>query len=294
MTDELRWHGARLSRRSLLKGVAMSAGAGLLAACSGGGTSSSSGATTPATGAPPASGAATAAPAVQSTGTATTVVWFAARDTTGYTPKQVDAFNKATKTIQIDYQEQGATTQDLHDKFVTVAGAKDASVDIVSMDVPYVPEFAAAGWTISVEEILTKDEQANFFPGTLNGAIYQGKLGGVPWYNNGPGLYYRKDLLNAKGLKPPKTYDELLNVAKTLQTPDLAGFAMQLPQNEGGIINWMEYLWGYGGDLVDDKLNVVVDQGTAGVDGMQKILDFVYKDKILPEAALQFKLGADE
>ena len=73
----------------------------------------------------------------------------------------------------------------------------------------------------------------------------------------------------------------------------MAGFAMQLPQSEGGIINWMEFLWGYGGDLVDDKLNVVVDQGTAGVDGMQKIVDFVYKDKILPEAALQFKLGAD-
>jgi multiple sugar transport system substrate-binding protein len=55
----------------------------------------------------------------------------------------------------------------------------------------------------------------------------------------------------------------------------------------------MEYLWGYGGDLVDDKLEVVVDKGTAGVDGMQKILDFVYKDKIIPEAALQFKLGSD-
>jgi len=124
---------------------------------------------------------------------------------------------------------------------VTVAGAKDASVDIVSMDVPYVPEFAAAGWTISVGEILPKDEQARFFQGTLHGATYQGKLGGVPWYNNGPGLYYRKDLLNAKGLTPPKTYDELLNVAKTLQTADMAGFAMQLPQSEGGIINWMEY-----------------------------------------------------
>ncbi len=124
---------------------------------------------------------------------------------------------------------------------MTVAGAKDASVDIVSMDVPYVPEFAAAGWTISVGEILPKDEQARFFQGTLHGATYQGKLGGVPWYNNGPGLYYRKDLLNAKGLTPPKTYDELLNVAKTLQTADMAGFAMQLPQSEGGIINWMEY-----------------------------------------------------
>ena len=301
MSDDLRWQGARLSRRGFVKGVALSAGAGLLMACSGGGasgggagTSASSGAaaTTPSGGAQ-AGGAATAAPAVQSSGTATTVVWFAARDTTGYTPKQVEAFNNGNKSIQIDYQEQGATTQDLHDKFVTVAGAKDPSVDIVSMDVPYVPEFAAAGWTIPVDDILPKDEQAKFFQGTLHGATYEGKLGGVPWYNNGPGLYYRKDLLAAKGLKPPKTYDELLNAAKMLQTADMAGFAMQLPQSEGGIINWMEYLWGYGGDLVDDKLNVVVDQGTAGVDGMQKILDFVYKDKILPEAALQFKLGAD-
>jgi multiple sugar transport system substrate-binding protein len=64
-------------------------------------------------------------------------------------------------------------------------------------------------------------------------------------------------------------------------------------QNEGGIINWMEYLWGYGGDLVDDKLNVILDKSSAGVDSMQKLLDFMYKDKILPEATLQFKLGAD-
>jgi multiple sugar transport system substrate-binding protein len=272
-----------------LKGLALSAGTGVLVACSSG----SGGATTPAGGAPAGGGAATAAPAVQSTGTATTVVWFAARDTTGYTPKQVDAFNKANKSIQIDYQEQGAVTQDLHDKFVTVAGAKDSSVDLISMDVPYVPEFGAAGWTIPVDDILPKDEQAKFSQGAVNGATYQGKLFAVPWYNNGPGLYYRKDLFDAKGLQPPRTYDELLTAAKALQTSDMVGFAMQLPQSEGGIINWMEYLWGYGGDLVDDKINVVVDQGTAGVDGMQKILDFVYTDKIIPEAALQFKLGAD-
>jgi multiple sugar transport system substrate-binding protein len=243
--------------------------------------------------APAAAPAATAAPAAKSSGTATTVVWFAGRDTTGYTPKQVEAFNKANTSLQIDYQEQGANTTDLHDKFVTVAGAKDSSVDIISMDVPFVPEFAAAGWTIPVDDILPKDEQAKFFQGTLHGATYEGKLWGVPWFNNGPGLYYRKDLFDAKGLKPPKTYDELLNAAKTLQTADMVGFAMQLNQGEGGIISWIEYLWGHGGDLVDDKLQVVVDQGTAGVDGMQKILDFVYKDKILPEAALQFKIGAD-
>jgi multiple sugar transport system substrate-binding protein len=291
----------RLSRRSVLRaGLFLSLavpGTSLLAACGQQAQPSSSAPTAapakPTEAAKPAAPAATTAPAAQTSGTATKVVWFAGRDTTGYTPKQVEAFNQANKSIQIDYQEQGANTTDLHDKFVTVAGAKDPSADIVSMDVPFVPEFAAAGWTIPVDEILPKDEQAKFFQGTLHGATYDGKLWGVPWFNNGPGLYYRKDLFDAKGLKPPKTYDELLSTAKALQTPDMVGFAMQLNQGEGGIISWMEYLWGYGGNLVDDKLNVVVDQGTAGVDGMQKILDFVYKDKILPEAALQFKLGAD-
>src|SRR5437763_4551242 len=220
-----------MSRRALLRGAAGLLGtfgaASLLAACGAPAATAPTAApakpteaakpaapaaapaATTAPAAPAAAPAATTAPAQQGTGTATTVVWFASRDTTGYTPKQVEAFNKANKSIQIDYQEQGAVTTDLHDKFVTVAGAKDPSVDIISMDVPFVPEFAAAGWTIPVDDVLPKDEQAKFFQGTLHGATYSGKLWGVPWYNNGPGLYYRKDLFGSKGLKAPKTYDDL-------------------------------------------------------------------------------------
>ncbi len=238
------------------------------------------------------SGAAQTTPNVPPSG-AVTINWFAARDTTGYAPKQVDAFNKANKTIQISYQEQGAVTQDLHDKFVTVATAKDPTADMVSMDVPYVPEFAAAGWTIAVDDALAGDERSKFYKGTLDGATYNGKLYAVPWFNNGPGLFYRKDLLDKAGLQPPKTYDELLAAAQKIQTPQIAGFIQQMVQSEGGIINWMEYLWGYGGDLVDDKLNVTVDKGTAGVDSMQKLKDFIYKDKIMPESTLALKLGQD-
>jgi len=316
---------SRLSRRDLLQGVIASGALALLAACGGTSTAtavpaapstapSTAPAVSPATGggatataAPAGAGAAASAAPTRAatastapasaapggTGGTTTITWFAARDTTGYTPKQVEVFNAASKTLKIDYQEQGATTTDLHDKFVTVGSARDSSADIVSADVPFVPEFAAAGWTIALDEALPQADRAGFFKGTLDGATYKGKLYAFPWYNNGPGLYYRKDLFDAKSLKAPKTYDELLAAAKALQTPDLAGFAMQLPQNEGGIINWMEYLWGYGGDLVDDKLEVVLDKGTAGVDSMQKVVDFIYKDKIIPEAALQFKLGAD-
>ncbi len=284
-----------LSRRGLLKGAVAAGALALLAAC--GSTSSGSGgaATAVPAGGASSAPAASTSPAASASGASgtTTVVWFAARDTTGYSQKQVEAFNTASKTIKIDYQEQGATTTDLHDKFVTVGSSKDPSADIVSSDVPFVPEFAAAGWTIPLDDAFPQADRAGFFKGTIDGATYNGKIYAFPWYNNGPGLYYRKDLFDAKSLQAPKTYDELLNAAKMLQTADLAGFAMQLPQNEGGIINWMEYLWGYGGELVDSQMQVAVDKGTAGVDSMQKIVDFLYKDKIIPEAALQFKLGAD-
>ncbi|MGN6674270.1 MAG: ABC transporter substrate-binding protein [Thermomicrobiales bacterium] len=315
----------QLNRRTFLKGMAASAGAALLAACGGAATATAPAPTKSSASTPAAAGAATTssasssaaatssaassavstgaaagsssaaggAPTVVKSANAVTINWFASRDSTGYAAKQADAFNAQNANIQINYQEQGATTTDLHDKFVTVATAKDSSVDLISMDVPFVPEFAAAGWTISTDDILSADEKAKFFKGTLDGATYNGKLYAIPWYNNGPGLFYRKDLLDAAGLQPPKTYDDLLAQSKKLATGDMSGFIFQASQTEGGIIIWLEYLWGYGGELVDDKFNVVVDKNSLGVDALKKLVDFLYTDKISPEACLTMKTTRD-
>ncbi len=225
-----------------------------------------------------------------------TLNWFAARDTSGYTGQQVDAFNAQSPDLQINYQEQGATTSDLRDKFVTVAVAEDPSADLVSMDVPFVPEFAAAGWTIPVEEILPPAERDAFFAGTIAGATYDGQLYAVPWYNNGPGLFYRKDLLDAAGLQPPRTYDELREQALQLQTPEIAGFVAQLAQTEGGLITFLEFLWGHGGALVageGPEMTVALGDGDAGTTALQQLFDFVYTDQIIPESALTMMTGAD-
>jgi multiple sugar transport system substrate-binding protein len=224
---------------------------------------------------------------------AVTITWFAGRDTTGYTPKQVEAFNAQSQNIKINYQEQGANTTDLHDKFVTIATAKDSTADMISMDVPFVPEFAAAGWTIPVEDILPAAERSKFFGGTIAGATYDGKLYAVPWFNNGPGLFYRKDLLDSAGLQPPKSYDELVKISKQLQTPQVAGFIFQAAQAEGGLISWLEYLWGYGGNLLDDQMKVVLDKSDAGVDALKRLVGYIYDEKISPEACLTMRIPAD-
>lgn len=272
-----RWSTTRRGQLKLAASFGALTGASLLAACGAqGGASGSAG----------QGGTSGSAGPVK-------ITWFAGRDTSGYTPKSVEAFNAQSQPIKIDYQEIGSNTQDLHDRFVTTATAKDSAADLISMDVPYVPEFAAAGWTSAVEELLPSAERSKFFKGTLEGATYSGKLYAVPWYNNGPGLFYRKDLLQGAGLQPPKTYDELLNAAKRLQTADVAGFIAQTSQTEGGMITWLEYLWGYGGDVTDEKMAVVVDKGTAGLDAMRRLVSFMYTDKIMPESTLSMRVGAD-
>lgn len=224
---------------------------------------------------------------------AVTVTWFAARDTTGFTPQQVEAFNAENPNIQINYQEQGAITTDLHDKFVTVATAQDSTADVVSMDVPFVPEFAAAGWTLPMDDFLTEEERSEFFSGTIDGATYDGVLYAIPWYNNGPGLFYRKDLLDEAGIKPPATYDDLVSASQELATPDVSGFVFQAAQTEGGVINFLEYLWGHGGELLDENMEVILGDSEAGTEALTRLVNYIYEDQISPESCLTMRLAAD-
>ena len=85
----------------------------------------------------------------------------------------------AAKVAEATKPAAGATTAAAPTTAAAAAPAKDPSADLVSADVPFVPEFAAAGWTIPVEDVLPKDERGKFFKGTIEGATYEGTLYGV-------------------------------------------------------------------------------------------------------------------
>ena len=287
--------GGRPTRRAHLSALGAIGGTALLTGCvtSSGNASGGNASSTPTSASTPAVAQTRTVRATSTAAAPVKITWFAMRDTTGFTPKQVDAFNTGNSRVQIDYQEQGATPQDVHDKLVTAAVARDPAADLLSMYVPYVPEFGAAGWIQDTEAVLPTSERTRFFRGTLEGVTYQGKLYAVPWHCNGPGLYYRKDLLQVANLQPPKTYDDLVAQSKKLMSRDVAGYLFQAAQTEDGIISWLEFLWGYGGDVVDDNLHVLVDRGNEGVDSMKRLVSFIYQDRISPEATLSMKSGSD-
>jgi len=54
-------------------------------------------------------------------------------------------------------------------------------------------------------------------------ATYQGRIYTIPLDGDFQMVYYRKDLLEEAGLKPPETWEDYLNIAKTFHGKDLNG-----------------------------------------------------------------------
>jgi ABC-type glycerol-3-phosphate transport system substrate-binding protein len=77
-------------------------------------------------------------------------------------------------------------------------------------------------------------------------------------------LQYRKDLFDKKGLKEPRTWDDLLRAAKTLTEDtdgdgkiDRYGIAMPLKNEYSTGVHFLGFLWGNGGHVLDRNGKVV-------------------------------------
>jgi multiple sugar transport system substrate-binding protein len=218
------------------------------------------------------------------------ITWYVGTDVTDANKTLVQMFHSRQSRIRVNWQEQGPSTSEQHDKYVSILAAKDPSIDVLALDIPFVPEFASAQWLTPLDDLFDKAElNKNFFSGPLKGATYGGKLWAVPWFNNAALLFYRKDLLDAAGVRPPTTYDELVRAATKLKTPDMeAGFTWQGFQYEGCAVDFFEYLWGHGGEFFTDKGEVVVDRAP-GHKALQFMVDMIHTYKITPIAVTTWK-----
>lgn len=98
--------------------------------------------------------------------------------------------------------------------------------DIVAVDLPWFGEMAEAGRLLPLDDLIATSgfDQADIYPDALASSSWRGVQYGVPIMVSGEILVYRKDLLAAAGLEPPRTVEQTLKVARTLHDPK-AGLA---------------------------------------------------------------------
>jgi multiple sugar transport system substrate-binding protein len=107
------------------------------------------------------------------------------------------------------------------------------------------------------------------------------------------GLFIRKDLLDAKGVKPPKLYDpEVVEMAKKCQDPsqDLWGFGQTLNRSDDGNGFMQNILWDYGGGVwdKDGKPALATTFLKQNLEALQFAVDTIQKHKIQPPGVMSW------
>lgn len=174
---------ARARRKHLALGTTMAAMASVLVACGG-----SSG--------PP------------------TLTWYTNPDSGG----QAEIAKRCTQQADGKYKikttglPNDATQQ--REQLIRRLAGKDSSVTLMSLDPPFVPEFAQAGFLLDIPQ----DRASEFTDGVVQSAVdsatWQDKLVAIPFWANTQLLWYRKSVVDQAGLDPNNiTWDQMVQAA---------------------------------------------------------------------------------
>jgi multiple sugar transport system substrate-binding protein len=244
----------RMTRRTFLEravavGLSSSAAVSLLEAC--GGTSNSTG------------------------GNGQTInINYLEQDQNGVFAGLTNKFNAQNNGVHVNYNSNApASTDQLLTIFTTMLRARSGSIDVMPMDIIWPPEFGANGWTVPLDDKWPASDRANYLPGPLQGCTYNGHLWAAPYRTDAGLIYYRTDIIST----PPNTWDELTTMAKAA-APGKAkfGYIWQGAQYEGLVCNFVEVLYGYGGNVLDpnDPKKVIVNS-PEGVQALTQMASWV-------------------
>ncbi|MDO5504403.1 MAG: extracellular solute-binding protein, partial [Actinomycetia bacterium] len=94
--------------------------------------------------------------------------------------------------------------------------AGDSSMDIMSLDPPFVPELAEPGFLAPVPDDVVSETTEGVVDGALAGATWNDEIVAVPFWANTQLLWYRKSVAEQAGLDmtQPVTWDQIMDAAQ--------------------------------------------------------------------------------
>ncbi len=121
--------------------------------------------------------------------------------------------------------------------------------DVLMLDNPDVQQIAATGALTPLKNYGVTAPKGDV-PSVVKAGTYQGEVYGLAPVINSIALYYNVDMLNAAGITPPKTWDELKAAALKLTDPGkgVYGFAMSNINTYEGTWQFLPFFWTNGGD----------------------------------------------
>jgi ABC-type glycerol-3-phosphate transport system substrate-binding protein len=207
------------------------------------------------------------------------VVWDYYGSATPLKPAIAD-FEKVHPEITVKYEALDYET--LQDKF-SVAVSSGAAPDLATLDMTWLPTYAANGTLqdiskISGGQLNGKPIKNQYSPGALEAMTFDDHYIAALYDFDAYALFYRKDIMDKKGIPVPKTWDDLVTATQQMAEdtnddgkpdkyafqvlPDTFHYAQLLFQNDGAIL-----------DSSESKAVFNSAAGVGALDYMKRLLD---------------------
>lgn len=189
-------------------------------------------------------------------------------------------FAECEEVTNVKVEHQPVAYEDLI-KRITTGRISGSPQDIYHYLNIWAPEFATSGVLDPAPADVIADLEAGY-PGTVEGARYNGQLYGYPTEITTYALIYNKALLKEAGVdKPPATWAELREVAKKTTKKDAngeitqAGFILLTDWDSGSVHPFLSLMQTNGGEFVQSDLKKVHFNEESGVEALQLETDLI-------------------
>lgn len=172
------------------------------------------------------------------------------------------------------------------------------SYDVVTMDIVWAGQFAEAGYSVELSELIERDADELYLDDIYPIAMaalgqYDGQQVAYPFAGYANILAYRQDLYEAAGLDVPTTMEELEAAARALTDPEKEQYGFVANGQRGPAVaqDWMQYNAQLGGSILGPD-------GEPALNSPENIESLrVYKalfDETAPPGAVSYDWGGRE
>lgn len=187
----------------------------------------------------------------------TTLTWYINPDGGGSNPEgggqaqlAAECTESAGGEYAVEVQLLPNSASDQRQQLIRRLAAGDAGVDLISLDPPFIPEFAEAGYLEPIPEDMLETFTEDRVDSAITGSEWDGELVTVPFWANTQLLWYRKSVAEAAGIDPEAgvTWEQLVEAAESQDVT----IGVQANRYEGYTV-WINALVaGAGGEILTD------------------------------------------
>ncbi|SEK46125.1 extracellular solute-binding protein [Paenibacillus sp. OK003] len=178
----------------------------------------------------------------------------------GSSAQQNKLVNEIIKQYQTDHPnvtiKQEVLENEQYKNKLKILSASNELPDVgVTWAAGFLEPYVKGNLFAPLDDLLSGSLEGKFIAGTTEAYAVDGKTYALPIELNISPIYYNKDIFSKYNLQPPATYDEFLNVVKTLTDNGVVPIALGNKDRWTGSLWYMYLANRLGGDALEKAIN---------------------------------------